>query len=195
MKSGSQPGRLVARLDRALPTRHWLFLILALLILDQGIKIGVFLTLAPHRDVPLIGRWIMLRLELNDGTALGIPFLGELDRYLRILLKAALTLVVFLLLAFFQRRRAPRLLLIGLAMCVAGLGGNLIDRVAHGVLLSNALPLYPTRWLHGRIIDMFSCPVVFEPVFNFADAVLCVGGVLALIGLVRPRQQSVVGSA
>ncbi len=174
-----------ARLELVWPAGKWLALIIALLALDQGIKIAVWRTMVPHEDVSLLGRWLMLRLELNDGTALGFPFASELDRYLRILLKAGLTLTAFFLLPIFERERNSGLLVTGLALAVAGLAGNLIDRVAHGVLLGNSLPVYSSPWLHGRIIDMFSCPWLLTPVFNFADAVLTVGGILAFIGLVR----------
>ncbi len=172
-----------------MPAGRWLALIIALIAVDQGVKIAVWRTMVSHEDVSLLGRWLMLRLELNDGTALGFPFASEFDRYLRILLKAGLTLTAFFLLPIFERERNSGLLVTGLALAVAGLAGNLIDRVAHGVLLGNSLPVYSSPLFHGRIIDMFSCPWLLTPVFNFADAVLTVGGILAFIGLVRLRSR------
>jgi signal peptidase II len=93
--------------------------------------------------------------------------------------------------------------LLGLTLCIAGTIGNLIDRIFHGTILKNSLDNYDLAWFHGRIIDMFYMPIIdmnlpnwvpfrggerfvfFEPVFNLADLILFLGGIIAFIGLIK----------
>jgi len=181
----------------------YLWIILILLFADQIIKIIVYKTFILHEETKIIGEWFRIRLELNDGIAFANPFKNEKDRYFKILVKILLSIVLFICLIYFFNKRGPKMLLNGLSLCFAGSIGNLIDRVFHGVFFNNSLDIYSTKWFHGRVIDMFYFPLFeinlpnwfpirggesylfFEPVFNFADLILFIGGVMAFIGLVK----------
>jgi len=134
------------------------------------------------------------------------PFISEKDRYLKIFTKIFIGIILFICLIYFLNKRSPKILLNGLALCFAGLISNLIDRVFYGILLNNTLDIYSTKWFHGRIIDVLYFPLFeihlpkwfplrggenylfFEPVFNFADLILFIGGVITFIGLIRIRR-------
>jgi signal peptidase II len=181
----------------------YLWIILILLLLDQLIKISVFKNFELHEESKVIGDWFRIRLELNDGIAFSNPFTSEKDRYLKIFLKIFLVTLLFVSLVYLLNKRSSETLLLGLAFCLAGSAGNLIDRIFHGILLNNSLDIYSIKWFHGQIIDMFWFPIFefhipewfpsragenflfFEPVFNLADLILFVGGVITCIGLLK----------
>jgi signal peptidase II len=181
----------------------YLWIILILLFFDQLIKITVFKTFELHEELKVIGDWFRIHLELNDGIAFSNPFISEKDRYLKIFLKIFLVIFLFVSLLYFLNKRSSEILLYGLALCLAGSTGNLIDRVFHGILLNNSLDIYSIKWFHGQIIDMFYFPIFefhipewfpseggenflfFEPVFNLADLILFIGGVITFIGLLK----------
>ncbi len=181
----------------------FLWIILIILIIDQVIKVIVYNTLNLHEEIRLIGNWFRLRLELNDGTSFSVPFRNETDRFMKIVIKFLLSIILVFCLIYFLNKNTPKVLLLGLTLCIAGTVGNLIDRIFHGVILNNSLDKYDTGWFHGRIIDMFYLPifnidlpnwfpfrcgekyVFFEPVFNLADLILFIGGVISFIGLIK----------
>jgi len=86
---------------------------------------------------------------------------------------AAIVFLIFLFTAS-DRRRIYQVLL---GMLMAGVLGNLYDRVTLGYVrdMIHALP----RW-----------PGFFPWIFNVADSLLCVGvGMIVLINLIRPRER------
>lgn len=189
------------------PGARYVALVVALLLIDQAIKLAAHAWLAPYQSVSSLGP-LAVTFELHEGTALGRLLPEELDRYLRIGSHVALAIGLFLLLAFWRRRDGSRLLLLGLAVCLAGQLGNLVDRVIHGVLLDDALPGHLTRWFHGQVTDTFR--LTFFPVrvpdwfprgggrllfprmaFNLADVMVALGGILALVGLTRQVRREV----
>jgi signal peptidase II len=181
----------------------YIYITLIILIIDQIIKVTVYNSLNLHEEIKLIGNWFRIRLELNDGTSFSVPFKNETDRFVKILIKFLLSIVLVLCLIYFSNKKASKILLVGLALCIAGTIGNLIDRTLHGAILENSLDKYDSAWFHGRIIDMFYVPIIdmnlpnwvpfrggerflfFEPVFNLADLVLFLGGVMAFSGLIK----------
>ena len=189
------------KIDKRISIFVWIILII--LIIDQIIKVLTYNSLNIHQEIKIIGDWFRIRLELNDGTAYAVPFKNETDRYVKILIKFFLSIVLILCLIYFLNKQTPKILLYGLALCIAGSIGNLIDRIFHGVILKNSLDKYNSTWFHGQIIDMFYAPIIdinlpnwfpfrggerfifFEPVFNLADLTLFVGGLISFIGLMK----------
>lgn len=184
----------------------YIWIILILLIIDHLVKILTYNNLNIHQEIKVIGDWFRIRLELNDGTAYAVPFKNETDRYIKILIKFLLSIVLACCLIYFLNKKSSKTLLIGLTLCFAGTIGNLIDRVFHGVILSNSLDKYNFEWFHGRVIDMIYMPIVdtnlpnwipfrggerfmfFEPVYNLADLILFIGAIISFIGLIKNRK-------
>jgi signal peptidase II len=185
----------------------YIWIIFVVLVIDHTIKIITYSSLNLHEEIRVIGDWVKIQLELNDGTSFAIPFQSEGDRYLKISVKIFISFVLFFVMLYFLNKKESKLLLLGLALSFAGTLGNLIDRIFYGVLLNNALEIYSNKWLHGRVIDMFSFhffeillpawfPIsgetkymFFEPIFNFADLVLFIGGIISILGLIKMRKK------
>jgi signal peptidase II len=94
-------------------------------------------------------------------------------------------------------------------MVVAGAAGNIFDSMFYGLVFSASSPFYVSylvpfghgyaSFLTGKVVDMFYFPIIettlpewlpvwggqpyvfFSPVFNFADASICVAVALLLL--------------
>ncbi len=186
------------------PGARYVALVLALLLLDQAVKFAAHMWLAPYRPLAVLGP-LAVTLEFHDGTALGRLLPESLDRYARIGVHLAIAVGLFLLLAHWRRSGGSRLLLVGLAVCLAGELGNLTDRIFHGVLFHQVLPGHALRWFNGRLTDVFRLTlfpvripgwlphaggVVFPRfAFNLADLMVAGGGIAALVALWRGQRR------
>ena len=132
---------------------------LALLALDQAVKLHIAGTLPLGESRPLLPGVVELRTVHNYGAAWS-SFSG-----MRWLLVLATSCIVLLLLALLVRRvvRHPLGLLAGCLIISGGLG-NILDRVRL-----------------GYVIDMFNFLFMDYPVFNEADICVVSGCVLGLI--------------
>ena len=133
---------------------------LAGLLLDVATKIAVVARLEPGVGVPLIDGWLTLRLIRNPGAAFsqgaGLTWVFGL---------AAVAVLVFVLARLVPRLR-HRGWAVALGLLVAGVGGNLVDRLfrAPGVL-------------RGHVVDFVQLP--HWPIFNVAD--MCITSAAVLI--------------
>ncbi len=132
---------------------------LALLALDQAVKLHIAGTLPLGESRPLLPGVVELRTVHNYGAAWS-SFSG-----MRWLLVLATSCILLLLLALLVRRvvRHPLGLLAGCLIISGGLG-NILDRVRL-----------------GYVIDMFNFLFMDYPVFNVADICVVSGCVLGLI--------------
>jgi signal peptidase II len=145
----------------------WLpfFLCAPFLLLDQITKVWVMrnLTLADH--IVVIPRVFDLIHTRNPGAAWGM--FGRHPHWL-----AALSLVMLILLVVFRRHiledtRAHR---VAYGLLLAGIIGNLIDRVKY-----------------GAVVDFLDFHIIRFPTFNVAD--MCItGGVAVYILFSRPSK-------
>ncbi len=164
-------------------------LILALLVIDQFIKLSVKCNMSigeSHR----IASWFYIYFIENNGIAFGLSFI-----YKPVL--TILRIVVLALLGFYMHkviiRRSSIAYIVCLSLIFAGAAGNIIDCVFYGQLFDYA-PI-----LQGRVVDMFYFPIIqthypdwfpfyggrefifFSPIFNFADACISVGVIAVLL--------------
>ena len=87
------------------------------------------------------------------------------------------------------RKQASWVLTLSIALIFAGAMGNIIDSVFYGVFFEHSMgqvaQFLPDgggygKWLHGKVVDMFSFSF-FNPVFNVADTAISTGvGLLVL---------------
>jgi len=114
------------------------------------------------RTVRFIPGWLHFEVTANQGAVFGI---GQGRRFLFIAVSVAAILFIFYLFATSGRQRVYQIIL---GMLLAGVLGNLYDRIAYGYVrdMIHALP----RW-----------PGFFPWIFNVADSLLCVGVVLMII--------------
>ena len=185
----------------------WLALILlmAILVIDQLIKIWVKTNMTLHESIR-IADWFFISFIENNGMAYGMQLGSKLVLSLfRIVAIALLGYFVWLQV----RKKAKTGYIIRLVMVLAGAIGNLIDCMFYG-LVFNASSSYYTSYfvplgtgyapfLMGKVVDMFYFPLIvttwpqwvpmvggeefifFSPVFNFADSCISVGVVLLIL--------------
>ena len=167
----------------------------ALVVIDQVIKVLVKTNMDLGESVNVIGDWFKLHFVLNEGMAFGMAFGGFWGKALlsifRIVLFGALCWWISKLV---KKQNTPTGVLVGLVMITAGALGNIIDCYFYGlrwpdVVMEGA----PFGFLFGRVVDMFYFPLFdyqlpwmdapatfFGAVFNFADACVTCGAIYLL---------------
>ena len=143
----------------------YLLITLILLGLDQATKYWATVSLRPRIMVEVVPGILRFTYATNRGVAFSLFADSETDiRY--ILAATALLAAVFVL--FYQWRTPVRMvrLHVALSMMLAGIVGNLIDRVRLGEVVD--------------FIDLHWRERYYWPTFNVADAAICIGaGLLA----------------
>jgi len=154
--------------------KHWLWLSLALILLDQASKWLVLGALMPYQIVEVLPN-INLTLMFNRGAA--FSFLADAGGWQRWLFAGFALLVTLALVIWLLRlERAERLLAISLSLIIGGAVGNLIDRVVFGHVVDFIqvyLPFIPLRLFNPW------------PAFNIADSAISIGVALLLLETLR----------
>ena len=185
--------------------RMAVLVILAILLIDQAIKIWVKTSMTLHENIHVTD-WFYIAFIENNGMAFGMQ-LGS-----KILLSLSRIVAISLLgyyICQLVRRGAKTGYIILLSMVLAGAAGNLIDCMFYGLVFNASSPYYVSYFvpfgtgyapfLMGKVVDMFYFPLIesdwpqwmpfvggdhfvfFSPVFNFADASISVSVVWLLL--------------
>ena len=144
--------------------RYWYWVPAALgLIADLISKHVVFRALTADSRVALLGPWLVLRLQKNEGGVFGI-LRGK--GYVFV----ALTGVALAFVAWMVRKADPgqRLLHLALGLVTAGAVGNLIDRLSF-----------------GYVRDFIYLERINYPAFNLADSCICIAAAILFIEILR----------
>lgn len=190
-----------------------LFLILfvvALLTLDQTVKVLVKTHMTLNEAIPVFGRWFYINFIENRGAAYGMEIGGSYGKLALSLLRIAAVGAIGWYLGRLIRREAPRGVIVGVAVVLAGAMGNIIDASFYGLIFSESTPYTVAHFvpwgtgyasfLHGSVVDMLYFPIIeiermpswvpfiggepytfFSPVFNIADAYVTCGFAYLLI--------------
>jgi len=140
--------------------------------LDLWTKAAVFdwLKQKPHNSVSIIDGFLQLVLAQNDGAAFGL-FSGK--PYALAAVSAIALIVIIAIFLFGGTQHTP--VHIALALFVAGVCGNLYDRVFNEGFVRDFIDVYYRRY--------------HWPAFNIADTMLCIGvGILILSTLLTDKQ-------
>lgn len=147
--------------------RHWLWLSLLVLLLDQASKLWVRAVLREFQSEPVSG-FFNLVLVYNEGAAFSfLSSAGGWQRWLFVVLALVISLVLYRWLV--QLRTDERVSATALALILGGAWGNLIDRL----------------WL-GKVTDFLDLHYLgwHWPAFNLADSAISLGVALLLLALV-----------
>ena len=146
------------------------------------------------RVVQFIPNWIHFTLTVNRGAVFG---LGQGQRWL--FLGVSVVAIGFLSYLFATSKR-QRLYQFILGMLLAGVLGNMYDRIAFGYVrdMIHALPGW--KWPGSWQVPVLSYPApgreVFPYIFNVADILLCVGvGLMIVYSLLTPtpKKEKIAG--
>jgi signal peptidase II len=164
--------------------KHWLWLSVAIILLDQITKWLVMFNLSPYQVIALVPN-LNLTLMFNEGAA--FSFLSDAGGWQRWLFAGFALLVTGVLVGWLLRlTAAERLLAVALALVIGGAIGNLIDRVLLGHVIDFVqvyLPFIP--------LAMFNP----WPAFNVADSAITIGVGLLLIETFRAQPVKTGASA
>lgn len=180
-------------------------IVVAILLIDQAIKIWVKTSMALHESIHIFD-WFYITFIENMGMAfgmqLGSKIILSLFRFV-----AIIALIYYIWLEVKKKARTGYI--VCLAMVLAGAIGNLLDCMFYGLIFNASSPYYVSYFvpfgtgyapfLMGKVVDMFYFPLIetewpqwmpfvggdhfvfFSPVFNFADASISVSFVLLLL--------------
>jgi len=192
-------------------SRHAVLLILAIIVVDQILKIWVKTSMLYQEQIPLIGSWFRLFFIENEGMAWGWKFGGEWGKMALTLFRLVAVIFGVFYLRSIIRKKYHTGFIVCACMIFAGALGNLIDSLFYGMIFSQSevgMPLarlFPPEggyagFLHGRVVDMLYMPVIedkilpswipfwggdrftfFSPIFNIADASISIGVIALLI--------------
>ncbi len=151
--------------------RFILFLTLPLYALDQLTKQLVMRSISPYEALSVVPDFFNLVNVPNTGAAFG-SFKGN-NTFFVIISLIALVVVIFLLV---RHRRSDLWRDISLALLLAGILGNLTDRLLYGHVVDFLL-----FNLHIRYADPW-------PAFNVADSCISIAVVLFIIHSFRKRK-------
>ena len=179
--------------------------VLAILLIDQIIKIWVKTSMTLHESIHITD-WFYIAFIENNGMAFGMQLGSKI--VLSLFRVIAITLLGYYICQQ-VRRDGKTGYIVCLAMVLAGAAGNLIDCMFYGLVFNESSPYYLSYFvpfgsgyapfLMGKVVDMFYFPLIetdwpqwvplvggdhfvfFSPVFNFADASISVSVVLLLL--------------
>ena len=180
-------------------------IVVAILLVDQAIKIWVKTSMSLHESIHVFD-WFYITFIENNGMAFGMQ-LGS-----KIIL-SLFRVIAIVILGYYIRQQVKQNARTGyivcLSMVLAGAAGNLIDCMFYGLVFNESSPYYLSYFvpfgtgyapfLMGKVVDMFYFPLIetewptwmpvvggdhfvfFSPVFNFADASISVSVVWLLL--------------
>ena len=178
--------------------------ILALIVVDQIIKILVKTHLCIGETIPVIGNWFNICFVENEGIAFGLSLGQNIGK----LMLSVIRVVLIVLLCWYLHKRIKEDKMSGLqlaifCMVIAGALGNILDSMFYGLIFTESTPLTVAQafaggyapFMYGKVVDMFYFPLFpipegfplwggsyfFPAIFNFADSCITVGLILMLI--------------
>lgn len=170
-------------------------LIIAILLIDQVVKIWVKTHMAPGDIEFQVNafdvNWLTMTFLENNGAAGGIQIFGS-KIFLSLFRLLAIIFVGYYIWLLTNKKEPVRWgYFICMALIFAGAAGNLIDCMFYGLCFSvstgDTIANYVgfageghyAGFLEGKVVDMFEMPFTF--VWNIADAAITIGVILLLL--------------
>lgn len=158
----------------------YLFVSLAILVLDQWTKWLVEIHLPHSASHPVISGFLNLTHVKNTGVAFGLFATQGADGSSWLLVALGLAALAAVFLYFRMAPSHDRLLLVSLALVVGGAAGNLLDRIVSGAVTD--------------FVDVY-VGTYHWPAFNVADSAITVGIALMILDSFRAHRRAEVDDA
>lgn len=179
-----------------------ILIVLAILIIDQILKIWIKTHMILGQEINVSGNWFILHFTENDGMAFGLDFPGNSGKIILSLFRLAAITGIAIFLHHLIRNNANIGFIISVALILAGAIGNIIDSAFYGLIFDhswgNVAKMFPKEggyapFLYGKVVDMLYFPIIhgywpqwfpfwggkefifFRPVFNIADSSITTG--------------------
>ena len=185
---------------------HASLIILLILIADQASKIYIKTHFMLDQSINVFD-WFHIRFVENPGAAWGIGILGKYGKLILTLFRMVAIVGIGYWLWQSVKQKAPKVLIISIALIFAGALGNIIDSVFYGVIFDHSVNNVATflsdhpygSLFHGKVVDMLYFPLIdttlpdwipfygghrftcFDPSFNIADTSISVAVGLLII--------------
>ncbi|GIJ94486.1 lipoprotein signal peptidase [Capnocytophaga stomatis] len=186
--------------------KHAFLIILVILIIDQWSKIYIKTNFVLNEKVEVFS-WFQILFIENEGAAWGTKIPGEYGKLFLTLFRIIAVFGIGYWLFDSVKKKHPNILIVSIALILAGALGNIVDSVFYGVIFDHSYGNVATLFsdnpygtlLHGKVVDMFYFPLIdtqlpdwfpfwggerfrfFEPVFNVADSAISVAVGLLII--------------
>ncbi|MFK8265631.1 lipoprotein signal peptidase [Capnocytophaga cynodegmi] len=186
--------------------KHAFFIIILILIVDQWSKIYIKTNFMLNEKVEVFS-WFKILFTENKGAAWGTKIPGKYGKLFLTLFRIVAVFGIGYWLVDSIKKKQPNILIVSIALILAGALGNIIDSVFYGVIFDHSYGNIATLFsdnpygtlLHGKVVDMFYFPLIdtqlpnwipfwggerfrfFEPVFNVADAAISVAVGLLIV--------------
>lgn len=193
-------------------TKNIAILVCVLILLDQILKIWIKTHMVIGEDIEIFS-WFHILFVENNGAAFGMQIASDGGFDWGKLLLSLFRIVMIALMGYYIHylkrtpNKAPKGVIVGLALIMAGAVGNLIDSMFYGMIFTQSTPLTVaslgegySSFLMGKVVDMFHFPLFqwnsvpewlsflvdsnnyfFGAIFNLADAYISVAVVYLLI--------------
>ena len=155
-------------------TRSVLFLVLALIFIDQAIKIYVKTNFYYNEDHKILGQdWFRLYFLENPGMAWGWKLgTGDVAKLILTFFRLAAVIWGIFYLKKIIKQRRPKEFIASVAFVYAGAFGNLLDSLFYGLIFEKSDPVTQNiarlvrpgngygNFMFGNVVDMWYLPII-----------------------------------
>lgn len=179
-----------------------LSIIVAILVIDQIIKILVKTNMYLGESISVFGDWFQILFTENEGMAFGMSFGGNVGKILLSVFRLVASVGIAWFIIYLIKKNSRKFLVVSLSLVFAGAVGNILDSCFYGLMFSESntqvATMFPegggyAPFLYGKVVDMFYFPLFtitwpewmpfvggqeftfFNAIFNFADAAITIG--------------------
>ncbi|MDR2912131.1 MAG: lipoprotein signal peptidase [Alistipes sp.] len=149
--------------------KHIALLIVALLVVDQVVKVFIKTHMTLGESIHVFGSWFQIYFIENEGAAFGMSLGGEYGKLTLSLFRIVAVGAIGWFIDHLWRRQAPVGVIVGMALIMAGAMGNIIDSAVYGLVFSESTfssvaTAFPegggyAGFLHGKVVDMLHFPL------------------------------------
>jgi signal peptidase II len=176
------------------------FLLVALLLVDQAVKIWIKTHMTIGENIAVLGDWFKIYFIENEGAAWGMQLPGNYGKLILSLFRLVLSGFLVWYIGRLLKRKAPTGVIVGFGLILVGALGNIVDSAFYGLIFSESTTAGVAQFtpfgqgygtfLHGKVVDMLYFPLIhnkmgevvfFSPIFNIADSYISIGVIYLLL--------------